>query len=65
MTKFEKGGLIILTLITQAMDGIYNSLFKGGMTQLLPKITYFLVRLFGFLIFFLDFFKYFEKLEKE
>ena len=46
------------------MDVIYSVLFEGNTTQLLPKITSFLVRLFGFFIF-LDFFKYFEKLEKE
>ena len=44
---------------------IYSALFEGNTTQLLSKITYFLVWLFGFLIFFFDFFKYFEKLEKE
>ena len=43
---------------------IYSALFKRNTTQLLPKITSFPVRLFGFLIF-LDFFKYFEKLEKD
>ena len=46
------------------MDVIYSALFEGEMTRQLPKITSFLVQLFGFLIF-LDFFKYFEKLEKE
>ena len=46
------------------MDVIYSALFEGDTTRQLPKITSFLVRLFGFFIF-LDFFKYFEKLEKE
>ena len=51
-------------LLTQPMDVIYSALFEGDMTRLVPKITSFLVRIFGFFIF-LDFFKYFEKLEKE
>ena len=46
------------------MDVIYSALFEGDMTRLLPKITSFLVHLFGFLIFFLDFFKYLESLKK-
>ena len=46
------------------MDVIYSALFKGDMTRLLPKITYFLIWIFVFFIF-LDFSKYFEKLEKE
>ena len=52
-------------LLTQPTDVIYSALFEGDMTQLFPKITSFLVRLFGFLIFFLDFFEIFENLEKE
>ena len=46
-------------LLTQPTDVIYSALFEGDMTRLLPKITYFPIRLFGFFIF-LDFFKYFE-----
>ena len=45
------------------MDVIYSALFKGDMTRQLPKITYFLVRLFGFFIFF-GLFQLFENLEK-
>ena len=50
-------------LLTQPMDMIYSALFEGDTTRLLPKITSFLVRLFGFFIF-LDFFKYLESLKK-
>ena len=39
-------------LLTQPTDVIYSALFKGDMNRLLPKITSFLVWLFGFLIFF-------------
>ena len=46
------------------MDVIYNALFEGDMARLLPKITTFPVWIFGFLIF-LEFFRYFENLEKE
>ena len=42
---------------------IYSALFEGDTTRQLPKITSFLVWLFGFFIF-LDLFKYFEKIEK-
>ena len=52
-------------LLTQPTDVIYIDLFEGDTTRLLPKITSFLVWIFGFLIFFLDFFKYFKNLEKE
>ena len=45
------------------MDVIYSALFEGNTTRLLPKITFFLVCLFGFLIFF-GLFQLFEKLEK-
>ena len=45
------------------MDVIYSALFKGDMTRQLPKITSFLVRIFGFFIF-LDFFKYLKILKK-
>ena len=51
-------------LLTQPIDVICSALFEGDTTRLLPKITSFLVHLFGFFIF-LEFFKYFEKLEKE
>ena len=50
-------------LLTQPTDVIYSALFKGDTTRLLPNITSFPVRLFGF--FLLDFFRYFEQLEKE
>ena len=42
------------------MDVIYGALFEGDTTRLLPKITSFLVRIFGFFNF-LEIFKYFEK----
>ena len=45
------------------MDVIYSALFEGDTTRQLPKITSFLVQLFGFLIF-LDFFKYLTRLKK-
>ena len=48
-------------LITQPMDVIQSALFEGDMNRLLPKITSFLVQLFGFFFYFLDFFKYFLK----
>ena len=51
-------------LLTQPMDVIYSALFEGDRTQKLPKITSFLVHLFGFLIFF-GLFQIFKKLEKE
>ena len=51
-------------LTTQPIDVIYSALFEGNTTRLLPKITSFLVWIFGFLIFFLDFFKYLEILKK-
>ena len=35
-------------LLTQPMDVINSALFEGDMTRLLPKITYFLVQVFGF-----------------
>ena len=50
-------------LLTQPMGVICSALFEGDMTRLLPKIIYFFVRLFGFLIF-LDFFKYLKSLKK-
>ena len=52
-------------LLTQTMDVIYSALFEGDKTRMLPKITSFPIRIFGFLIFFWDFFRYFENLEKE
>ena len=45
------------------MDVIYSALFEGDTTRLLPKITSFLVQIFGFLNF-LDFFKYLKSLKK-
>ena len=51
-------------LLTQPMDVIYIAMFEGDMNRLLLKITSFPIRIFGFFIF-LEFFKYFEKLEKE
>ena len=45
------------------MDVIYIVLFEGDTTQHLPKITSFLVRIFGFFIF-LDFFNYLKSLKK-
>ena len=45
------------------MDVIYSALFKSDMTRQLPEITSFLVRIFGFLIFF-GLFQLFKKLEK-
>ena len=45
------------------MDVIYSALFEGDMTQQLPKITSFLVRIFGFFIF-VDFFSYLKSLKK-
>ena len=50
-------------LLTQPMDVIYSVLFEGDKTQLLPKITSFLVWIFGFFNF-LDFFKYLKILKK-
>ena len=50
-------------LLTQPMSVIYNALFEGDTTQLLPNIKYFPLQLFGFL-FFWTFFRYFENLEK-
>ena len=48
------------------MDVIYSALFEGDTTQQLPKITSFLVRLFGFFIFgFFGLFQIFKKIEKE
>ena len=44
---------------------ICGALFEGDTTQLLPKITSFSVHLFVFIFIFLDFFRYFENLEKE
>ena len=52
-------------LITQPMDVIYIALSEGNATRLLPKITSFPYRILMFLNFFLDFFRYFEKLEKK
>ena len=50
-------------LLTQPMDVIYNALFEGDMTRLLPKITSFPIRIFGFFIFwtFLDILKSLKK----
>ena len=45
------------------MDVIYSALFEGDMTRQLPKITSFLVWIFGFFIF-LDFFKYLKIFKK-
>ena len=50
-------------LLTQPTDVIYSALFEGDTTRLLPKTTSFLIRLFGFLIFY-GLFQLFEKLEK-
>ena len=51
-------------LITQPTDVIYSAMFEGDTTRLLPKITSFPVRLFGFFVVVVGFFKYFEKFEK-
>ena len=43
---------------------IYSALFEGNTTRQLPKIKSFFVRLFGFLNFLLEFFKYLKSLKK-
>ena len=45
------------------MDVIYSALFEGDTTRQLPKITSFLVQIFGFFILF-GFFQIVKKLEK-
>ena len=46
------------------MDVIYNDLFEGDMTQLLPKITSFLAQIFGFFISFWTFSDILKSLKK-
>ena len=59
----DKQVQLLSQTITQPMDVIYSAMFEGDTTRQLPKITSFLVQLFGFLNFF-GLFQLFEKLEK-
>ena len=53
-------------LLTQPTDVIYSTLFEGDMTWLLPKITSFPIRLFGFFLvvgLFQIFWKYWKRIK--